>query len=108
MFTPEDYRVYEMMVQRLLAQPHARSARECGGIVWRIAASIVPDLDVLAGPSRTTTVYGVGRILDNISFRGESYQVAFDMLSDIEQELICGNHHSATGKFFFSFFGPPN
>ena len=95
-FSFADYAVYEYQRDKLLSQHHARAARELGGIVWRLAESAFNEDDILDGPSRTSTQYGIGIFIKDSSHPGF---LCDDSLTDHELDLICGLHEVWTGKY---------
>jgi hypothetical protein len=91
--TTADYAAYERACTDLLKQPFGRAEPLCGGILWRLYVDSL-DMDitsVLAGPSDAAASGGCTLM------PAGSPLLVDDMLSESEQDLICGVYHVSTG-----------
>jgi hypothetical protein len=91
---PCDYAAYEALRDSFLATPRARAALLKGGIVWRLAKEVVPEVTVLNGPSSEA-------LLTGRAFRCEERYLWDDELTEEELNLICGVYKVHTGKSSF-------
>jgi hypothetical protein len=88
---PCDYAAYEALRDSFLATPRARAALLKGGIVWRLAKEVVPEVTVVNGPSSES-------LLTGRAFRCDEQYLWDDELTEEELNLICGVYKVQTGK----------
>ncbi|KAK6977380.1 hypothetical protein R3P38DRAFT_3473342 [Favolaschia claudopus] len=88
-----DYQSYVAVRDQFLRTPRGRAAKLCGGIVGRLACTVVSDEEVQRGPTDSVLTEGVC-LWDGVS------QWAYwdDELTDKEIDLICGVYHISTGQ----------
>ncbi|KAJ7166518.1 hypothetical protein C8R43DRAFT_877968, partial [Mycena crocata] len=91
-----DYQTYVALRSVFLRSPRGRAALLSGGIIGRLARAVVPDEEVLRGPSDDATINGI------CLWDGHSQQAYWDdTLTEQEIDLICGVYHISTGWSFF-------
>ncbi|KAJ7151752.1 hypothetical protein C8R43DRAFT_886640, partial [Mycena crocata] len=87
-----DYQTYVALRSVFLRSPRGRAALLSGGIIGRLARAVVPDEEVLRGPSDDATINGI------CLWDGHSQQAYWDdTLTEQEIDLICGVYHISTG-----------
>ncbi|KAK7057339.1 hypothetical protein R3P38DRAFT_2759612 [Favolaschia claudopus] len=88
-----DYQSYVAVRDQFLRTARGRAAKLYGGIVGRLACTVVSDEEVQRGPTDSVLTDGVC-LWDGVS------QWAYwdDELTDREIDLICGVYHISTGK----------
>ncbi|KAJ7300675.1 hypothetical protein DFH08DRAFT_725106 [Mycena albidolilacea] len=97
-----DYQSYVAIREQFLRSPRGRCAKSYGGIVGRLACTLISDAEVLRGPTDEVTVDGL------CMWDGHSeYAYWDDYLTDQEIDLICGVYHISTGKKQASIFCVP-
>lgn len=103
--TALDYQVFELRVMELLHRPHIRAALTRGGIIWRVAMSVLGYDDslaheikdsVLAGPSDNVAAHAA-----LVQTNNELYYVD-DVLSEEEEDVFSGVFMLYTGKTMIS------
>ncbi|KAJ3507677.1 hypothetical protein NMY22_g16855 [Coprinellus aureogranulatus] len=101
-FTPQDYLAYERRIEGFLQNPRMRGALLCGGILWRLAYSVLGAADVLRGPT-----------LDGgIVLRNEENDICYvdDELTFSERQILQGTYKCWTGEgiqFSIKSWWPP-
>ncbi|KAJ7087580.1 hypothetical protein B0H15DRAFT_781295 [Mycena belliarum] len=94
-YTPNrlDYQSYTWHRDNFLRGPRGRAALLYGGVIGRLARTVVSEDEVLRGPSDAATI-------DGICLWDGHAQSAYwdDTLSEREIDLICGVYHVATGR----------
>ncbi|KAJ7823324.1 hypothetical protein B0H14DRAFT_2370220 [Mycena olivaceomarginata] len=94
-----NYQSYVAIREQFLRSPRGRCAKSYGGIVGRLACTLISDAEVLWGPTDEVTVDGL------CMWDGHSeYAYWDDYLTDQEIDLICGVYHISTGKKQASIF----
>jgi hypothetical protein len=97
-----NYQSYVAIREQFLRSPRGRCAKSYGGIVGRLACTLISDAEVLRGPTDEVTVDGL------CMWDGHSeYAYWDDYLTDQEIDLICGVYHISTGKKQASIFCVP-
>ncbi|KAJ7691084.1 hypothetical protein B0H14DRAFT_2420214 [Mycena olivaceomarginata] len=91
--TAHDYQTYLAMREQFLQSPRGRAAKLYGGIVGRLACTVVSDEEVCRGPTDDVTIDGTC-LWDGVS--ASAYWD--DSLTEQEMDLICGVYHISTGK----------
>lgn len=94
-FTYSNYRHYEYTRDMLLQRRYGRAALLSGGIVWRLARELLGVDCVLAGPSVDVYRYGSWFEYDWAGIGGD------DVLSEEEEDVVCGLYKVYTGDFLF-------
>ena len=89
---PCDYAAYEGLRNKFLATPRGRAALLKGGIIWRLAREIIPEVAVLTGPSSEASTTGQ-------ALACEGQYLWDDQLSEEELDLISGVYKVYTGTF---------
>ncbi|KAJ7722415.1 hypothetical protein B0H16DRAFT_1334732, partial [Mycena metata] len=102
-YTPDvkDYCAYAASYTRLLMSLCGCAAMMYGGVIGRLARSIVPLEEVLRGLTEDVTVDGLC-LWDRVS----QYAYWCDDLTLQEIDLLCGVYHISTGLFFLSSWWP--
>lgn len=88
---PCDYAAYEALRNDFLSSPRGRAALLHGGIIWRLAKDIVPEVAAMSGPS--SEVANTGHAI-----MCEGKYLWDDQLMEEELNLICGVYKVYTGK----------
>jgi hypothetical protein len=88
---PCDYAAYEALRNDFLSSPRGRAALLHGGIIWRLAKDIVPEVAAMNGPS--SEVANTGQAI-----MCEGKYLWDDQLMEEELNLICGVYKVYTGK----------
>ncbi|KAJ7099600.1 hypothetical protein C8R43DRAFT_907503 [Mycena crocata] len=92
-----DYQTYVALRSVFLQSPRGRAALLSGGIIGRLARALVPDEEVLRGPSDDATINGI------CLWDGHSQQAYWDdTLTEQEIDLICGVYRIYTGRSFYN------
>ncbi|KAJ7848863.1 hypothetical protein B0H14DRAFT_3452903 [Mycena olivaceomarginata] len=86
--------------EQFLQSPRGRAAKLYGGIVGRLACTVVSDEEVCRGPTDDVTIDGTC-LWDGVS--ASAYWD--DSLTEQEIDLICGVYHISTGQPDPSAFG---
>ncbi|KAJ7670201.1 hypothetical protein B0H17DRAFT_858995, partial [Mycena rosella] len=81
----DDYRLYTSIRDRFLRSRRGRAALLYGGVIGRLARSVVPAEEVFRGPSEDVTIDGCC-LWDGYSV--SAYWA--DSLTEQEIDLICG------------------
>ena len=93
-FGVNDYLAYRERCKTILRHPRGRSALMHGGVMWRLAVTVVPWEDVFRGPAgRPTSSDEMIVVFDSMT----NLELLDDRLSEMEQEAICGTYHCQTG-----------
>jgi hypothetical protein len=90
-FRHTDYTNYEDLRSAFLEEPHARSAIQAGGIVWRLAVEAMGAESALLEPSPSAHVFG-----DVLTSPG-GLEFVNDRLTEDEMDLLCGKYCVYTG-----------
>ncbi|EFI27103.1 hypothetical protein CC1G_14928 [Coprinopsis cinerea okayama7 len=89
-FTQRDYDAYLHARALLLADPRMRAAIQRGGILWRLAVSVLSPWDALAGP---TGAPGLALVHPRTG-----HQLIDDALTTEEVQILCGSYICFTGR----------
>lgn len=97
-FVINDYCSYRARCNSILQHPRGRAALMHGGLMWRLAVTVVPWEDVYRGPCGwSSNPNEMIVVMDPVL----QLELLDDRLTTVEQEALCGTYLCRTGKFFF-------